>query len=219
MHSQLNALAVCFRFSTAALSAFFLLPLIAANAQGTGQIVRIEEDWELVVAVPDVSTDGPQLVCTMSPTQDIDGLYATFEVNHRSSPEFASGGLHLQVWNGDYHLTTKSFPNQMLLATADERVSWTQRIEIQNGQLLFEVVGGSSTTWGQFGGEGNLKASVPTSLTSLNGYSHVNSANNSGVTYASNRVKSLTLKSVRTVFADGTVLSQSVSHVVHSETD
>jgi hypothetical protein len=178
-------------------------------------IVQVEEDWELVVADPDVNSNGPQLACAIAPGSDLDGLYATFELNHCSTPQSSTGGLHLHAWDGETRLQSTSAPETQQLATSGEGITWTQRMTLQNGQLLFEVVNGHSTTWSTFGGQGNLKVSVPCSATSLDGYTPTVSVNNSGVSYASHCVQKLILRQVRLVKADGTILSATLNQAVY----
>lgn len=195
-----------------------LLAILAVPALAESPIVRIEEDWEMVLLTPDTNSVGPQVVCAFSPVGSLNSVYATFELNHGTYPNFSRGGLNLHVWNDDAHVTTKTFPNASVLATSGETVRWTQRLEAQNGQLIFEVVNGHSATWGEFGGEEHLKAVVASSITDLNGYSPELSVSSSGITFASNRVASLKLKTVRAFRADGTVVSVTLDKIVHQTT-
>lgn len=176
-----------------------------AAAQDSETIVRVEEDWELVVATPDTDSDGPQLACVISPVGDLNSVYATFELNHQSLPSYVPGGLQLQVWNGETPVNHHKYPTEAVLSNPGETVRWTQSVEVVEGGLTFEVTNGSSTTWGTFGGQGYLKATVSASLANLNGYSPAVSVENSGVSYAANRVESLTLRSVRVFTAAGEV--------------
>lgn len=196
-----------------------LLLFAVSPALADSPIVRVEEDWEMVLLTPDPNSVGPQVVCAISPVGDLNSVYATFEINHGSYPKFSGGGLNLQVWNGDSHVSTQTFPNASVLTKSGETVSWTQSMEVQNGQVVFEIVNGHSATWGDFGGQGNLKATVICSVSDLNGYSPDVSMASSGVTFASNRVASLTLKSIRAVRADGTTVSITVNQVVHQYTE
>ena len=77
----------------------------------TPNVTRIEEDWELVVGVPSSTSDAPQVTCVTSPAGNLDSLYATFMINHHDAPEFAEGGLELQVWSGESLLASnQQFP-------------------------------------------------------------------------------------------------------------
>ena len=200
---------------------FFMTLLIVvafssvALAQAT--VVRVEEDWELVVATPDPDSDAPQVTCVISPQGNLDSYYATFEINHQSELTFEAGGLQLQIWEGEALIGDKAYPNRNILATAGETIAWTQSVEVDDGVVTFEVTNGSSSTWGTFGGQGYLKAMLPTELNSLSDYSPSVSIHDSGVSYASNRVTSLTLKSVRYYDAEGNLISEdSAEKIVHS---
>jgi hypothetical protein len=76
-------------------------------------------------------------------------------------------------------------------------------MSLNGGALTFEIVKGNSVAWGQFGGQGNLKATVSTTLSDLSGYRPEVSTANSGIGFAGNRVQSLTLKAVRLLRSTG----------------
>lgn len=178
-------------------------------------IVQVEEDWELVVGKPDGHRTAPQITCAFSPSGDADALYAAFQLNHQTLPSFVAGGLQLQIWSGEFPLASHKFPNGAVLQTEGEVIRWTQSLRLNNGQLTFEITNGSSTTWGTFGGQGYLKATVNTTLTDLNGYTPNTSALSSGVGYGGNRVQSLVLKRVRWYSAAGDVFEDNTVRVVH----
>ena len=205
------------RFFVAGMSVVLVACLTAPSSASNSPVVRVEEDWELVVATPDVNSVGPQVACAISPFGHVDSLYVTFELNHRSAPDSGGGGLHLQVWKGDYRVATRDFPDADAMETEGEVVRWTQTMSIQSGQVVFEVVNGHSVTWGNFGGEGNLKATVDSLLSNLNYYSPSVSTSNSGVTFASHCVHSLVLKTVRVYREDGTIATVSLNHAVYLE--
>jgi hypothetical protein len=103
-------------------------------------------------------------------------------------------------------LGSRKFPDGSVLQTPGETVRWTQSLELNEGLLTFEITGGTSAAWGNFGGQGYLKASIASQLENLNGYSPSVSIANSGVGYAANRVTSLVLRRVRLVTSSGDVL-------------
>ena len=191
--------------------------LAATPPAAKAAIVRVEEDWELVVAEPDPDSASPQVTCAISPQGDIASLHASFELNQRSLPEFQAGGLQLQLWTGETLLTQVDASDVALMATPGETVRWTQSMTLANETLTFQVSGGSSTTWGGFGGEDALRIAVPTSLANLDGYDPGVSARNSGIGYAANRVQSLVLKRVRYYMSDGTVRVDDTERPVHQQ--
>ena len=189
----------------------------AASAE-TPPIVRVEEDWEVVIGTPDPTTSGPQVICTISPTGNVDSFHATLELNHHDIPSFAPGGVQFEIWQGDVALNERKFPDTSLLNIPGEIITWTQAMELADGELYFEIINGTSDpdTWGSFGGQGYLKGSVETTLTDLNQYDPEVSVANSGASYAGNRVQSLVLKKVRVYLSTGEMYEDTVPRVVHS---
>jgi len=210
-----NARRRCFLGSLAIL--LILAWASVAWAQSEPTIVRVEEDWELVIGTPDPDTDAPQVSCAISPTGNLEGWHAALELNQQGLPVYAAGGLQLQVWEGDAAVSDRRFPNGAVLATPGEVIHWTQSMKLEDGNLTFDVITGTSTTWGAFGGQGYLKASVASTLRNLNAYSPAVSAANSGVSYAANRVQSLTLKRVRYFTSTGAQIEDNTARVVHGQ--
>ena len=62
----------------------------------TGTVMRVEEDWALVVAEPDIDNNSPQVTCVISPLSMASG-YAAFDINYRTQPNYAAGGLQLHI--------------------------------------------------------------------------------------------------------------------------
>ncbi len=184
----------------------FLLPLTDATAQdgpAAVDIIRIEEDWKLVVESPDTNSGSPQIRCVLSPNGDIESTHAAFTLNHHSQPDYQEGGMQLQLWSGESIKASQANSKQGVLSHEGETVTWTQSMSLDSGTLTFAVTNGSSTTWGSFGGEGYLKFTVATERTSLGNYLPSVSLNNSEVGFAANRVERLELVEVRAYTADG----------------
>lgn len=187
----------------------------SAFAQAPVSIEKVEEDWELVVGTPDPNSSGPQITCSIAPVADDDSLYATFELNHRTQPAFERGGLQLQTWSSSFNLDSNPYPQNQIMSTTGETVTWTQSMRLSGETLTFEINNGNSTTWGNFGGQGYMRSSHVSGLSNLNNYSPADSVANSGVGFAGNRVQSLTLKRVRYYTTDGQVISDEQPHTVH----
>jgi hypothetical protein len=173
-------------------------PINGILAQSPVAPDQVEEDWQLVVATPDIVGVGPQITTSMSPVRDDSAPFAAFDLNYREYPTFQNGGMQIQVWSGDKVLDTSSNGSDQF-ATAGETVTWSQRLSIdQSGTVSYKVFNGQSTTWGSFGNdEEQLKVSYSTSLADLSGYSPDASAANSGASWESNLVTKLTLVQVR----------------------
>src|SRR5690349_10218046 len=121
------------------LAAFSLIALVAgplarpARAQFTvlANTAEIQEDWKVVVAQGDPDGDGPQIMVYMSPTSDETLGYAWFMLNVRDKPNaYTPGGLQIQVWDYADNLlgSATSTVDTAKLSTANETITWTQRI-------------------------------------------------------------------------------------------
>jgi hypothetical protein len=192
----------------------------ATTALGDQQwydLVRVEEDWELVVSDPDPATDAPQVTCVISPVNDIGGVHALFELNMQTVPTgYIPGGMQLQIWEGEVPLGQRTATQDAVLATPGEVITWTQSMEISDGVLSFQVTNGNSSTWGNFTGENGLRANIATSLANLGRYHSGVSVQNSGAGFADNRLQSLVIKKVRYYLACGWVYEDDQVKPIHS---
>jgi hypothetical protein len=191
-------------FAAARSDAAIRMPLvvlaIVAWLSSTGyaiDIVAIEEHWELNVGEPDAASSSPQVSMVTSPTGHLYGDYFVFTLNHRSHPHWAAGGLQVQLWDDDEVVDYRSEEIETPLTISDESIAWVQRLRIADGQLVFEVTSGESASWGEFGADDKLRLAVHTPLTTLNNYRPAISLEQSGVSFAGNRVKSLILRKLR----------------------
>ncbi len=201
--------------SVAALTCALAAPVLTpAHAQAL-PIVCVEEDWELLLGEPDINSHGPQVSCTFSPFPHLDSVHAVFELNHRTLPAFASGGMQLQLWYGESSLACRMHPSDSVMQLPGELVKWTQVMRIDDGWLHFEIKNGSSMTWGEFG-QGYLRFQVPVGLKNLDDYSPTVSVENSGAGFAANRVQCLLLRRVRYTLADGQTIVDSTVRVAHA---
>jgi hypothetical protein len=201
------------------------LPLVAlamvAWLSTTGyalEIVSIEEHWELNIGEPDAASSSPQVSMVMSPTGHLEGSFFVFTLNHQSAPEWTPGGMQVQFWNGEEILDSQVGPHEEPLHHGDEVVTWVQRTSVEDGELTFEITSGQSESWGEFGG-GDLKFTVETELANLNGYRPAVSLEESGVAFAGNRVRSLTLRKLRWTDADGHVYEMAAPIDVDADLD
>jgi hypothetical protein len=189
-----------------ATTATLVLALASAQAQSTSPVIdTIEEDWQLVVAAPDVPGVGPQITTVMSPTGNMSDPFVAFDLNYREYPNFTAGGLQVQVWSSNAVTATAS-QGSAQFQTANETVTWTQNMSLSAGSITYSISNGHSTTWGSFGQGALLTVSYATPITSLGAYTPAASAADSGVSWESNRVTSMTLVQVR-YYAAGVLVS------------
>jgi hypothetical protein len=177
-------------------------------------VVRVEEDWELVLNEPDDSVTAPQFHTVMSPLGNLDSRFAQVTWNYRELPDFIAGGLQIQAWNREVLLIGKSFGSNKMSNTA-ETVSWTQVLETNENQLSFTIKNGNSTTWGVFGyPANNMKVQGTAGVSNLNAYSPDLSAGSSGISFGSNRVKKFVLARVRYYGPSGLLFEDTTPRVV-----
>ena len=207
-----------FRRMVGSLLVFLSISLgILQSAAATTRVVRVEEDWELVVSQPDPNSNSPQITCIISPLSNAESLHAAFELNHQTQPDYFPGGMQLQLWASDMLLEARNFPKSELLNIPGETIRWTQQVRLEGGSLIFEIVNGTSPTWGSFGGQGYLKISVASGLENLNDYNPAVSAGKSGIGFAANRVTKLVLKEIRLYSSAKMISRDSDVKVVHEQ--
>lgn len=180
-----------------AASTFFVTSAGFAEAR---KVVQVEETWEMVMGDPDPMTCSPQVGTQMHPNSTNLSSFAIFCINYQEIPTFNEGGLEIQLWEGDWN-TDVTVSENVQLSVPYEVVTWTQVMKINEGKLEFSVVNGSSSTFGSFGGS-SFKVISQSEFTDLNGYRVENSVNNSGITFGSNRVESMTIVSVKKIYSD-----------------
>ncbi|HEX5472763.1 MAG TPA: hypothetical protein VFW73_12805 [Lacipirellulaceae bacterium] len=198
---------LCIRIVAPVLVAALSVTVTSRATAQSAKVVSIEEHWELQLADPDVDRSAPQTTMVMSPTADLSGTHFLFTLNHVSAPVYAPGGMQVQLWNGEEFVEQSAGHVTTALEHSNETVRWTQRISLDNGTLHFQVLDGTSETWSSFGGD-DLSLSVASSLTSLNSYHPSVSIAESQVSYAENRVVSLTLTKLIWTTDDGVVHEQ-----------
>jgi hypothetical protein len=187
-------------FGCALLGATSFLP---SSAYAAEDVVYIEEHWELTVGGPEVERCAPQVSLVMSPTGDMDGLHFIFLLNHSTFPDFVPGGLQMQSWYGDSLLDTTNSNRINILSYDNETVRWVQKLSIQDGRVVFDVDNGTSQSWGNFGHGDGLVMWTGQRMDRLNDYRPAVSIEESGITFAGNRVSSLVLTKLVWRTSDG----------------
>ncbi len=186
-------------------------PLYAYDAPS---VLRVEQDWRLILNEPNDDVQSPQLHTTMLLGLDGDSEPYVVQVcwNYREHPAFEAGGVQVQLWHGEERVASQHVSLAPLSAPL-ETITWTQIVEIDGSVVSFRISDGHSTTWGSFGRGMQLVAD--TSLTNLNGYKTRSSMDGSMITYGANRVDSLTITGVRWYGQEGLLLDDALPHVVY----
>lgn len=194
---------------------FSIVLLSPCVVQAQSNIVRIEEDWELVVTHPDEQRDAPQVTVSMAPFSNNPNLHLQVNLNYALKPDFARGGIQIRIQNNEEPVAHLHRNAGVQLSHASEVVSWTTAIQKTENGYAFGVATGSSSTWGSFGGpEYFLSLRSHLASTGLESYSPSASLENSGATFAGNRVTSLKLKRFRIFDIQGLVSDYEVDKSV-----
>lgn len=201
------------RFLGAA-SAALLAPVAGAAMlpPDNDAVIRIEEDWRIVLNEPGMEVSSPQFHTVMSPYGSLSGLYFQVTWNYRELPDFSQGGLQLQVWSGDENFATRD-AGEGELSNDAETVTWTSVLETDGATVTFSVENGHSSSWGSFGGE-SMRVRTNKPVHSLGNYSTNISRSNSWIEFGSNRVTTMVITEVRAYGADGLLWTDSSQHTV-----
>lgn len=193
----------------------------ACGEEGTSpKVIKVEETWELQVGAPNQDRNAPQVTMAMSPFSSTASKHFVLLLNHRTYPHYAAGGLQVQTWNGQQLTAYRNGPQENdELENEDETIRWTQTLTVQENTVVFEVVNGTSTSWGAFGGQGHLRDTAAFCQDNLNTYTPYVSITESGIDYAGNRVVSLVLQRVRWTMNDGQVYQLDAPIDIDSDLD
>jgi hypothetical protein len=196
-----------------AVSACLLAASTAAADDST--IIKVEEDWRVEIGTPSPEDHAPQIVTVLSPVGNLEREHSIFELNHATYPEYSSGGMQLQCWRRDWLSGFGTSPQAQKLDLHNEVITFTSAMSIDDGVLEFRIRNGVSQTWSTFGANGYLKTRYSTTLNDLANYSPDVSVTNSRVAFASHRVKTLVLTTVRYYSQEGLVTTDETQRIVH----
>lgn len=171
--------------------------LCASAPAADPTVVRIEEDWEVVIGTPDPTAHAPQIIQAMSTTNRLADVHCVFELNHKTQPNYVPGYIQLQCWSGGTLLGYGTSGKTGLLQTPGEVIRYTTSMQLKDGCVEFVIKNGSSTTWGEFGSQGYLRCRVATPQLYFPNYSPDFSVANSKITYAAHCVQKVSQKEVR----------------------
>ena len=180
-----------------------------------GNTTRIEEDWYVKIGTPDPDSDSPQITSVIAPSWTLAGKYVVFDMNCATQPGFVSGGVQLQLWQDDAIIQSRSNANWDSLHIVNEEIRYTSAMSVVDGKMVFEILNGTSETWGNFG-TGELKLEVDSWRPHLNQYSTDFTVYNSRIGFASHRVRRFTLERVRYFTAHGLRTTDDTPRVLHT---
>ncbi len=166
---------------------------------GEDSIVRIEEDWEMLVNAPDSRFDSPQASTTLSPGGRNGGLSFLVNINHGATPEFSPGGLQLTTIHGGAPTISKRLLKGQQLKKDGEILKWTLVVQRAESGLYVGLLNGNSETWGKFGGATSF-LHIPyeqAGITSLEDYAAEDSTKKASIHVQSRHTSRLRLRRVR----------------------
>ncbi len=175
-------------------------------------VVKVEEEWEVVIGQLGADIVAPYVTTVISPVADADELHCLFALNPRDESENLMGGTQMLIKNEGAEIGNEVENVGVATTCESETIVWTKRMTLVDTFLSFEIIDGASDSWGAFGG---LETHYTTNVVNLNGYSPDVSVESSGVGYASYRVQSLVLKKVRYYLEDGTIVADDTVRNVH----
>lgn len=189
--------------------AAFLFTLFCAAITTThlnaADIIKIEEDWELVLTEPDTNKYSPQINLFLAPFGNDLQRYFQLQFNHAAQDDFSGGGFRVAAMIGETNYDQARGNALGALSYNQDIVRWTSVIAIQNGEYLFAVKNGSCQSWGTFGGPEYLVRMPSGENASLEAYAPQNSVDLIDIGFGKNRVTSLKLLRVRQYDTDGQV--------------
>lgn len=180
-----------------------------------GHIMRVEEDWYIKIGTPDPDSDSPQITTVMSPAWSTPGGgYGVFDLNCATQPNFSSGGVQIQYWSNNAIVQSQSNACWDSLRFTDEEITYTSVMRVEDNELVFEVINGTSSTWGSFG-MGELIVRYPSWRNHLNHYDPDCSAYNSRIGWSSYEVRSFVLQRARCYSNSGLESTDNTPRVLH----
>ncbi|QDU41426.1 hypothetical protein Mal4_57930 [Maioricimonas rarisocia] len=126
------------------------------------QIVRIEEDWELVVTDQNPFGDPPRVLTVFGPADPTWGAHALFELRPGVMPGVVDDSTERRCWWHD--LPGRDAP------AGEERISFTTSISVQGSDLEMAVIRGNSSGGRSIVDSSRLSIAVNTARTSLNSH-------------------------------------------------
>jgi hypothetical protein len=177
---------------------------------------RVEEDWEIVIKEPSTATDSPQLSVVFGPADPESKTHAVFELNHATQPSYLKGGMQLQCWWGESLVDYRNQHHPSDLHNINETVKFTTATQTGNGKIQMEVLNGTSTSFGTFGGESSLRAAVNLAKSDLSDFDSEYSLQHSGCGWGKNRVAKFARKAIRYYDKNGILAAQDTTErVIH----
>lgn len=181
---------------------------------GERRLIRVEEDWVALIAEPDPSTSSPQILNVISPTQSASEVFGLIQVNHRDQPTFNEGGLQVQVRRGSGLIGTAQSSRTATLSRSNDSLKYTVAMQLTETGIRFELLNGTSRTWGRFA-QSPVTVTVTEDSPTLEYYTPEFSTENTCVNLGAHRVELLYMNTTRRTFDNGDVVTDTTDRVLH----
>src|SRR5205823_11444659 len=101
-------------------------------------VVRVEEDWQLILGEPNSRIASPQISSQMAQSPDA-ALFCNVHLNARDIPRYGEGGMQLQVWRNADNVANKTSESLAVMETPNEVVTWTQYLTGSGEKMQFGI--------------------------------------------------------------------------------
>lgn len=177
----------------------------SVNAEDTvRKLVRVEEDWMVLIQETDRDATSPQVNNVISFGSSQSSLYGMIELNHGTSPSFRSGGIQVQARNDETVINQTSWREGYTLNEDYDRLEYTVTLFHQNSSTYVGVKNIRSKTFGDSGST-EIRAQVTSWEKSLTDYRPDVSASASSVNVGAQRVATMCMPRVRYYYSNGDV--------------
>ncbi len=197
-------------FAALAVAALTLTAPVSGQPQppAVGPIVRIEQDWELVVSAPDAERCAPQVFVQAFPESG--GPYlCQLLFNHNDQPRFAAGGLEVDIFQGDaLQSAQEALPGKPIATGDGERITFTVSLRILPGESTLRLKAKNLTSSVSGSIAPDFDVTAPYTPAAFTNYQTSDSKNNSGILLGANRVTSLKITQVRKYDTDDNMVTE-----------
>ncbi|MFG0331885.1 MAG: hypothetical protein ACF8TS_00860 [Maioricimonas sp. JB049] len=171
------------------------------------QIVRIEEDWELLVTGNEPCGEPPRILTVFGPADPTWGAHAQFELRPGITPGVVDDSTERQCWW--YDLPGRGAP------AGEERISFTTLMSVQGSDLEMAVIREEASGGRLVVDSSRLSIAVNTSRTSLNSHHPDDSLVHTRVAAGKQCVRHFARTSFRRYSAEGLVSVDHQWRVIH----
>src|SRR5690606_17770122 len=131
-------------------------------------------------------------------------------------PKFRKGGMQLQCWRGEQLLNYRGQQRPVKLNKDEETISFTTVTEAGNDTITLAITNGRSKSFGQFGGNSNLRIVLKVSGANLDSFDGQYSILHSRCEWGNQEVPALCRTAIRYFNAAGLLIAEDTTEqVVH----